>query len=322
MRPLRLTLTLLVVLAIFVVVGVLAWHHKDDLLPFTEGCRADVGGHRVDLDLEQAQNAALISAVSVQRGLPPRAATIALATAFQESKLRNLEHGDRDSIGLFQQRPSQGWGTRDQILDPYYSINRFYDALVKVDGYTEMEITDAAQEVQRSAFPGAYADHEEDARALASALTGETTGGAFTCEIRDDAEPASTRLNSRGLTRRADTVRKELLGVFGDVSLGGFEPGGARSGHMAGSAHYDGRAIDVFVRPVSPANKQRGWAIAAYLVAQAGRLDIQHVIFDGKIWTAGRASSDGWRDYHVPSGSNGSRVILEHRDHIHVDVAP
>ena len=91
---------------------------------------------------------------------------------------------------------------------------------------------------------------------------------------------------------------------------------------MPGSAHYDGRAIDVFVRPVSAANRQRGWAVAQYLVAQADRLRIRTVIFDDRVWSAGRSSEDGWRDYRVPSGSSGDRQILEHRDHVHVDVAP
>ena len=105
------------------------------LAPPVEECRATAAGHVVELDLEQASNAALIAAISVRRGMPARAATIALATAYQESDLRNLEYGDRDSLGLFQQRPSQGWGTREQVLDPDHSINAFYDALERIDGY-------------------------------------------------------------------------------------------------------------------------------------------------------------------------------------------
>jgi hypothetical protein len=91
---------------------------------------------------------------------------------------------------------------------------------------------------------------------------------------------------------------------------------------MPGSAHYEGRAVDVFVRPISPRNKTRGWAIAQYLVANARRLEINTVIFDARIWTARRAD-EGWRDYRV-STSHRSRAtvrILEHRDHVHVDVA-
>ena len=115
-------------------------------------------------------------------------------------------------------------------------------------------------------------------------------------------------------------VREELGNVFGELSLGGFEPGGVTEGHMEGSAHYDGRAVDVFVRPVNDANQRKGWAIAAYLVAQADRLKLRTVIFDGKIWTSGSRSEQGWRDYEPPT-SNGDRAVLEHRDHVHVDVA-
>jgi hypothetical protein len=107
--------------------------------------------------------------------------------------------------------------------------------------------------------------------------------------------------------------------AFGPQQTGGYAPGGVSSGHMTDSAHYDGRAIDIFERPVTPENRIRGWAIAQYLVAQADRLDIEHVIFDGRIWTAGSSSGDGWRHYTPPERS-GDPVILEHRDHVHVDV--
>jgi hypothetical protein len=250
--------------------------------------------------------------------MPARAASIALATAYQESKLYNLESGDRDSLGLFQQRPSQGWGSRQQILNPYLATTAFYDALQRVDGYETMRVTEAAQEVQRSGFPEAYADHEADARVLASALTGQSFH-AFNCSVDDDADAASRKLTKIGLTRRAAAVRREVEAVFGDLPLGGFAAGGVRDGHMEGSAHYDGRAIDIFVRPISEQNKERGWAIAQYLVAQADRLDVQTVIFDDRIWRAGSRSDDGWRNYDPPR-SSGDRAILEHRDHVHVDV--
>lgn len=285
----------------------------------TSGCTAEVDGHTVEVDLEQAENAALIAAISIERGLPARAASIALATAFQESKLYNIEYGDRDSVGLFQQRPSQGWGSVADLTDPVYATNAFYDALAKVDGYREMEITEAAQAVQRSAYPGAYADHEEDGRALASALTGNSPR-ALWCDVPGDADEASDELDETGLVARATAVRRDLEARFGTLSLGGFEPQGVSSGHMEGSAHYEGRAIDVFFRPISAENKQRGWALAAYLVANADRLDIKTLIFDDRIWHAGSRSDDGWTDYRVPSSSRGDRAILEHRDHVHVDV--
>lgn len=285
----------------------------------TSGCTAEVDGHTVEVDLEQAENAALITAISIERGMPARAASIALATAYQESKLYNIDYGDRDSVGLFQQRPSQGWGSVEQLMDPVYSTNAFYDALQKVDGYDSMEITVAAQEVQRSAYPDAYADHERDGRALASALTGNSPG-ALWCDVPGDADEVSDEIDATGLVERATTVREDLEARFGTLSLGGFEPGGVSSGHMEGSAHYEGRALDVFFRPINAENKKRGWAMASYLVANADRLDVKTIIFDDRIWRAGSWADDGWRDYRVPSSSGGDRAILEHRDHVHVDV--
>ncbi len=288
-----------------------------DLLRSDEECTAEVDGLRVELSQEQAENAALIVAISVRRGLPARAASIALATAYQESDLFNLEHGDRDSIGLFQQRPSQGWGSVREILDPVYATNAFYDALMQIGDYESMEITVAAQAVQRSGFPDAYADHEADARAIASALTGHSPEN-FSCEVSDDVDSADPALTDSGLTERAEAVRREALGMFGDLQLGGFEPGGVGGGHMSGSTHYEGRAVDIFLRPINSANNLRGWAMAQYFVAQAARLDVQTVIFDDRIWTA-RRSDQGWRDYDPPS-RDGDQAILEHRDHVHVDV--
>ena len=309
----------LVVVALAVAVGVgLLVRLGAGPLPDPEGCKAEVGGVTVDLSTEQGENATLIAAVGVRRGMPARAVSIALATAFQESKLRNITHGDRDSLGLFQQRPSQGWGTKQEILDPEHSINAFYDALEKIDGYQDMRVTEAAQRVQRSAYPEGYAPHEADARVLASALTGYSRH-AFSCRFSDTPATEPDRLMPSGLTHRADVVRREVADLFGDPPMGGFAPGGVSTGHMQGSAHYDGRAVDIFVRPISAANKVRGWAIAQYLVAMADRLSIQHVIFDGRIWSSGDRSGDGWRDYDPPERS-GDRAILEHRDHVHVDV--
>ena len=314
-------LWLLGVVVGLVAVGVVVWQQVGDQVRQTlqpDECTATVNGRTVSLTVEQAENAALITAVSVARGMPARAATIALATAYQESKLYNVESGDRDSLGLFQQRPSMGWGSEEQVLDPFYATNAFYDALEKIGDYESMRVTVAAQEVQRSGFPEAYADHEADARVLASALTGNSPH-AFSCRIGDAPDEEADRLKASGLTHRADVVRREVGQMFGDPPLGGFEPGGVSTGHMEGSAHYDGRAVDIFVRPVNAENKVRGWAIAQYLVAMADRLGVQHVIFDDRIWTSGSSSDEGWRDYDPPERS-GDRAILEHRDHVHVDV--
>ena len=291
-------------------------------LPDPERCLASIEGHSAALTLEQAENASIIAGVAERRGLPARAISIAIATAYQESKLENIDHGDRDSVGLFQQRPSQGWGSVEQILDPYYASNAFYDALVEIDGYRDMEITEAAQAVQRSAFPDAYADHEADGRAIASAMSGYTEEG-FWC-IVDDHDEEPEELNGRGLTPRATTVLRSVDRTFGQLQTGGFQPGGVTDGHMEGSAHYEGRAIDFFFRPIGAEKRRQGWVLAHYLVANANALAIDTVIFDDRIWTAGSKSDDGWRDY-TPPGLDGNEsretlAVLEHRDHVHVDV--
>lgn len=312
--------------AVVAVVSGAAWYAVQTglgPLPGPDSCTATVDGYTVGMTTEQAENASIVAAVAERRGLPARAISIAMATAYQESKLVNLDGGDRDSLGLFQQRPSQGWGDRDEIMDPYYATNAFYDALVKIDGYQDMEITEAAQEVQRSAFPDAYADHEQDGRTIASAMSGYSDA-AFSCTT-DSADLGAEELEANGLTPRANAVRNDVTRSFGDLPVGGFEPGGATSGHIEGSAHYDGRAVDVFFRPVSSQNTRRGWVLAHYLVANADRLHIEHVIFDDRVWTAGSASDEGWRDFD-PAGVDGdtsaeTRVVLEHRDHVHVDVA-
>jgi hypothetical protein len=298
--------------------GYVAWREGVGPLPDPEGCTATAGGQTASLSIGQAENASIIAAVAERRGLPARAISIAIATAMQESKLQNLEGGDRDSVGIFQQRPSQGWGSPSQLNDPYYAANAFYDALVQVDGYQDMAITKAAQAVQRSAFPDAYAQHEADGRAVASALSGYSSA-AFSCVV-DGTDRSAEAVGANGLTERAEAVRDDLDKAFGPLPIGGFASGGVTTGHQAGSAHYDGRAIDIFFRPVDAESKVHGWGVAQYLVANARRLGIAHVIFDGQIWTAGSPSADGWRRYVVPKDADGERAVLEHRDHVHVDV--
>ncbi len=317
--------TVIALLGVAVVAGIVFVVVRDGPLSSllsNRPCTVSVQDTEVQLTREQAENAALIAAVGVRRDLPARAVSIALATAYQESKIRNLDSGDRDSLGLFQQRPSQGWGTAAQIQDPYHATNAFYDELVTVDGYRDMRITEAAQRVQRSGFPEAYEDHAADGRALASALTGNSPA-ALTCRTDSGRDAEPDRLDGRGLTTRAATLADDVERAFGDQVLGGFAPGGVSTGHQAGSAHYDGRAIDIFFRPVNRANKREGWAVAQYLVAHSDRLDVDTVIFDAQIWTA-RRSSEGWRDYDVDTAEDASpdtRAVLLHRDHVHADVA-
>jgi len=165
----------LVVVALFVVIAVgagVAWWQLQRSAP---GCTATIGSESYHLDLDQAANARTIAAAATQSGMPHHAVTVALAAALQESKLRNLPYGDRDSIGLFQQRPSQGWGSPAELSDPVYAATAFYRALGRVDGWTTMSVTEAAQHVQRSSAPDAYAQWEPEARVLARILTGEVT---------------------------------------------------------------------------------------------------------------------------------------------------
>jgi hypothetical protein len=132
------------------------------------------------LSPQQARNAATIAGVGQRLGMPGHAVTVALATALQESKLQNLTGGDRDSAGLFQQRPSQGWGTYQQVTDPVYAATAFYQRLRAQPNWMQLTVTQAAQLVQRSGAPNAYAQWEPEARALAGALTGEAPA-TFTC---------------------------------------------------------------------------------------------------------------------------------------------
>jgi hypothetical protein len=302
------------------VAALLIWLTDSDQSPLArEECVATVGDSSVTVSLEQAENAATIAAVAGQRGLPARAVTIGLATAYQESSLYNVDYGDRDSLGLFQQRPSQGWGTPEQVQDPVYAANAFYEALTtQVPDYRDLEITVAAQAVQRSAYPDAYADHESNARILASALTGYSDA-AFTCSfsLSEHTEEAE---GDDGLTPRARATHEELTSTFAALDVGGFQPGGVSTGHIEGSAHYDGRAIDVMFEPHDDEGQnRRGWAVAHWAVANAQRLGIATVIYDEMIWTA-RRSDEGWRPYSHPNGDTED-VTLRHLDHVHIDVA-
>ena len=140
-------------------------------------CTVGSGDTALLLSTDQAEDAATIAAVAKRLALPDHAVTVALATALQESKLHNYPFGDRDSLGLFQQRPSQGWGQPVQLLTPAYAAEAFYRHLAQVDGWQTMPVATAAQAVQHSADGSAYAQWEEEARALARALTGEIHAG-------------------------------------------------------------------------------------------------------------------------------------------------
>ncbi|MGW9399233.1 C40 family peptidase [Streptomyces sp. NPDC055642] len=145
----------------------------------------DVHIEGLDLPAEQVPNAATIVATGLSLDVPKKGQIIALATAMQESRLRNLGYGDRDSLGLFQQRPSQGWGTAQQIRDPVYASEQFYKHLLKVDGWQQMTVTQAAQAVQKSGLPDAYAQWENLATALQGAIVKTFPGAGDGADDKD-----------------------------------------------------------------------------------------------------------------------------------------
>jgi hypothetical protein len=201
-------LALVVVVLIALGLGLYFWLRSHELtapVPGQQRCVATATNHSVVIDLDQAHYTSIIVGLSVKRRLAPRAASIAMATVYQETGIRNLDHGDRDSVGLFQQRPSQGWGTAKQLQDPYYATGKFYDALVKIKNWETDDINDVAQKVQRSGYPEAYRDHEADARVLASTLTGHSPAG-FSC------------LEREGNPGRPAALVKSIEKTFGKVS--------------------------------------------------------------------------------------------------------
>ncbi|MFG2312549.1 heavy metal transporter [Streptomyces sp. NPDC048566] len=309
-------------------------------------CRVVSGkgdGASYEFGPEQAVNAATISAVGTSRGMPERAVAIALATALQESGLRNIRHGDRDSLGLFQQRPSQGWGTPSQIMDPAYAAGIFYEHLAKVPGYSRLPLTVAAQRVQRSGFPQAYAKHEPDATLLAAALTGRAPA-TLTCEGR----PGATT------TGGADAVRAALARDFGRDVLqeagatvgSGQDPASsgpgtgasadapgsspsptapspstvppassAPSSSSSSSSSSGGRTVTVPVREGATSGTgtlRRGWELAHWAVANSSALHIEHVTYAGREWTAGR-SEGAWHTADAKAGGAGGKATSEVR---------
>lgn len=287
-------------------------------------CSVPVSAEQDDarLDTAQVSNARIVVAVATQLELPRRAAVIAVAAAMQESSLRNLPGGDRDSAGLFQQRPSQDWGTYAEVTDPVRASSVFYRRLVAVPAWQSLPLTVAAQAVQRSAHPDAYAQWESFSTDLVSRLSGGTL--TDTCTVAEPvvaSEPSSDlpveTMGLDGLTPRTRRVLVEVVRTFGVSEIGGFCPGGCSSGHIAGSDHYTGHAIDVMLLPLSEANQRLGNRIAGWLVANAGALAVKYVIWHDRIWSVDHAT-EGWRPYNHPSG--GSSPTLRHLDHVHISV--
>lgn len=245
----------------------------------TPNCRGFAMNTEITFSPEQSSNAATISAIALQRGLPARAATIGIATAIQESKLRNIDYGDRDSLGLFQQRPSQGWGTPEQVQDPEYATNAFYDALVKVDGWQTMEITKIAQEVQKSAAPEAYAEHETEGRVFASALSGHAPGD-FGCRI----DPPTAAADESSLQKQM----QDQLGYAGK--------------------RVDGTLV------VEADDEQHAWALGSWAVAKAEETRIRSVVVGDRRWVPTRESESwSWQAAGDAAAAGPTTVVIHLR---------
>ncbi|MFT4165843.1 MAG: hypothetical protein QM650_11435 [Microlunatus sp.] len=228
--------------------------------PGEQRCVATAGNNSTAISLEQAHYASIIAGLSVKRELSPRAASIALATAYQESGIRNLDYGDRDSVGLFQQRPSQGWGTEKQLMDPHYATGEFYDALVKIRNWQARDITEVAQAVQISGHPEAYRDHETDARVLASTLTGQTPAG-FTC------------LDRTGADGDAKALASALTKTFGSQA----------------KATRKGKVLTITAE-----SKDDAWAYGSFAVANSAQYGTLQVVVGSKQWDTNGTKLPDW----------------------------
>jgi len=266
------TLSVVLVLGI----GVYAVYRHTRPYLHGSGCRADTEA----LDLEQAAGAATIAIVAVGEKLPERALVIAYATALQESHIRNLEFGDRDSVGLFQQRPSQGWGARERLMDPVYASRRFFTALAKVKDYRHRSVAEVAQRVQRSADGTAYAQHVTLAETLAGAYTGRRA-----MSVRCWFTPGK-----RAKERRAAALR-ELRRAFGQ----GAPP-------VQGAGQGDAVAVTA---------PRQGWAVAAWAVSHAQEYGLTEIRYAGRRWTSGNGYAGWTKDTKAKDTKAGDdRVII------------
>lgn len=238
------------------------------------------GGY--DIDSDQAQNLAVIAEVGRAKGVSERDIGIAIIAAITESNIRSLPGGDRDSAGIFQQRPSRGWGSAAQVRDPNYAAGKFFDALKGIKNRDAMSMGEVAQAVQKSAYPERYAQHV----AVAAAIVGGDT-------FRANSAP----LEMLGKVKpHARAAAEEVSGAFGKKNIGGL----AKDGHIEGSDHYTGQAIDVMLEGAAD-----GAAIATYATLNAERWGVKYVIHNRKIWEPGK----GWQPY---DGDN------PHTGHVHV----
>ncbi|MGH3293904.1 MAG: hypothetical protein ACRDP7_19060 [Trebonia sp.] len=264
---------MIVLTVIAVLLGLLAFgaytvYHRVTQALVIPGCQAGTGNDAQALDFGQAADAATVAGVAVRESLPSRALTVAYATAFQESKLENLAYGDLDSVGIFQQRPSEGWGSTAQLEDPAYAAQAFFGALVKVANYTTIPVYQAAQAVQKSAYGYAYQQYAGTGAQLATDYT--AAPHAVTCWY-NPAQQASSQGDSTKLNLHG--AAEELDHVFGTPGQGGALTGVSRI--RSGSAD------------VISTKQGAGWSVANWLVTHATSYGITQVSYAGYQWTAG-----------------------------------
>lgn len=288
------------------------------------------------LSKEQIGNAGVIWRVAQDLKLGDHAAVIGIATAMQESTLRNLNYGDRDSQGLFQQRPVSGWGTVAQIRDTTLSSQAFYGlaahtsnpGLIDIAGWQTMEVARAAQAVQRSAFPSAYAKYEKPATGLVALFRSKAPAGtpegqaalaSALCGNADAAQCPATRMAvEAGLTPDALRVLRCVKNGWPQItSYGGL---GERDTNPT-SDHPSGRGVDVMIPGYqSDAGGQLGQTVADWLVANHAKLGVRYLIWQERIWSVERAK-EGWRLCGSQASCyTGVDDSAAHRDHVHVSV--
>ena len=268
---------------VLVVAGYVIYHGFRNVTaaPPPPGCQVGAGEQALTLDTDQAAIAATIAGVAARHGLPRQAVTIAYAAALQESKLHNLDYGDRDSVGVFQQRPSQGWGPAAELKDPVYATTKFFDALTQVHGYIGMPIYQAAQDVQHSADGAAYQQWAGIAGQLTGYFTGQSPHGVscwYTPAGKADLTGAMRRLTQTFGSPGRDAVVSSIT--------------------LDRSAQKDaGSAAVLHVR------RDAGWTVANWLVAHAQAYDLSEVRYAGYLWNAATGST-GWQRDPGPSGSS------------------
>ena len=262
-----------------------AYQHVSTIL-ISPGCQVGSGTNAVALDTQQASIAATIAGVAADEKLPARAVTVAYATAMQESKLHNLDYGDRDSVGVFQQRPSEGWGTAVQLQDPVYATSAFFRALTKVPHWSTKPVDQAAQAVQHSADGSAYSQYDLMANAMTSAFTGQWARSVY-CWAGAGPHPA----------RNLAGAETALGHAFGTPAAERAVTGIATSGPA--------KSPTVAVR----VQAQQAWAVASWFVTHAQSYGISEVHYNGYQWTASDGSR-GWRPATGSASATSGSILL------------